>query len=439
MNTVPKPNHLRLLFLPFLPIRNRGLLSVAAVTAFAILSLSGPARAQDNAADPRDQKIQELERAVGALSGRVDAMDKSKASSGESGADKFTLGGYGEIHANFGEGKAPDEVDIHRLVAYVGYEFADWLRFHSEIELEHGFVSPEDHSGGEVSIEQVYLDFLLSDRLNVRFGRFLTPIGIINRKHEPPTFNGVERPSFDRFIIPTTWSSDGIGIFGSLAPALKYEAYVAGGLDGSKFDAVDGIRGGRIEERPSLNDPAFMGRLDYYPFAGRLAAYGQVARVGASAYYSGLNNGNEGNNPGTAGNVLILSGDFEYSISKLDFRGVIAHERIHGAKEIGNGTASEIFGWYLEGGWHFFPDSLKTGRLAKSDAVLFVRYEDFDTQFGVPDSVAKDPAGDRTQWTAGVNLYLTRNLVAKADYQLPRDGTGQHLPSLINFGLGWQF
>lgn len=439
MNTVPKPNRLRLLFLPFHPIRNRGLLSVAAVTAFAILSLSGPARAQDNTADPRDRKIQELERAVGALSGRIDAMDKSKASSGESWADKFTLGGYGEIHANFGEGKAPDRMDIHRLVAYVGYEFADWLRFHSEIELEHGFVSPEDNSGGEVSIEQVYLDFLLSDRLNVRFGRFLTPIGIINRKHEPPAFNGVERPSFDRFIIPATWSSDGIGIFGSLSPALKYEAYVAGGLDGSKFDAVDGIREGRIEERPSLNDPAFMGRLDYYPFAGRLAPYGQVARVGASAYHSGLNNGNEGNNPGTAGNVRILSGDFEYSISKLDFRGVIAHERIHGAKEIGSGTASLIFGWYLEGGYRFFPESWRTGRLAKSDAVVFVRYEDFDTQFRVPDGVAKDPAGDRTQWTGGVNFYFTPNLVAKADYQVPRDATGRHLPNLINFGLGWQF
>jgi len=439
MYTVSKPNHLRLLFLPFLSIRYRGLLFAAAAAAFVVLCLAGPARADENAADPRDRKIQELEKTVGVLSGRVDAMDKSNASSVEPRADKFTFGGYGEIHANFGEGKAPDQTDIARLVAYVGYEFADWIRFHSEVELEHGFVSPQDRSGGEVSIEQAYLDFLLSDRLNVRFGRFLTPIGIINRKHEPPTFNGVERPAFDKFVLPTTWSSDGIGIFGALAPSLKYEAYVAGGLNGSKFDAVDGIREGRIEERPSLNDPAVMGRLDYFPFAGRPAAYGQVLRVGATAYHSGLNNGNEGNNPGTAGNLRILSGDFEYSISKFDFRGVIAHERIHGAKEIGNGAASGIFGWYLEGGYHFFPDSWKTGKLAKSDAVVFVRYEDFDTQFRMPDGVAKDPAGDRTQWTAGVNFYLTRNLVAKADFQVQRDGTGQHLPDLIDFGLGWQF
>lgn len=437
MNTVPKPNRSCAFVLPFPSHGKCRLLPVAVVLALFVLCLGGPVRAQESSTDPRDLKIRELEKSVGALEGRIDAMDRTKASLGGTWADKFTFGGYGEIHANFGEGKAPDQIDIHRLVAYVGYEFNDWIRFHSETEIEHAFVSGE--SGGEISIEQAYLDFLLSDRLNVRFGRFLTPIGIINRKHEPPTFNGVERPSFDRFIIPTTWFSDGIGIFGSLAPSLKYEAYVAGGLDGSKFDAVDGIREGRIEERPSLNDPAFMGRLDYYPFAGRPAAYGQVARVGASAYYSGLNNGNEGNNPGIKGDIVILSADAEYSIAKFDFRGVITHERVHGAKELGNGTASGIFGWYLDGGYHVFPDAWKKGKLAKSDAVVFVRYEDFDTQFRMPDGVVKDPAGDRTQWTGGVNFYLTPNLVAKADYQVPRDGAGKHLPNLINFGVGWQF
>ena len=412
---------------------------LVAAAALALLVSGTPSRsfAQEQAPDSRDRKIQDLEKSVKDLSERVDEIGKSRSPDGGSWMDKFTLGGYGEIHANFGEGKAPDQIDIHRLVAYVGYEFNDWIRFHSETEVEHGFVSSE--SGGEISIEQAYLDFLLSDRLNVRFGRFLTPIGIISRKHEPPTFNGVERPSFYRFIIPTTWFSDGIGIFGSLVPALKYEVYVAGGFDGSKFDAVNGIRGGRIEERPSLNDPAFMGRLDYFPFAGRPAAYGQVARVGASAYYSGLNNGNEGKNPGIKGDIVILSADAEYSITKFDFRGVITHERIHGAKELGNGTASGIFGWYLEGGVHVFPDAWKKGKLAKSDAVVFVRYEDFDTQFRMPDGVVKDPAGDRTQWTGGVNFHLTPNLVAKADYQVPRDGAGKHLPNLINFGVGWQF
>jgi Phosphate-selective porin O and P len=399
------------------------------------------AGAEDPGAPPAgaEQRIRELERSLKSLAGQVEELHRTRGAGAPSWADRFTFGGYGELHANFGEGGAADQFDIHRLVAYVGYEFADWIRFHSEVEIEHAFVAPEDQSGGEVSIEQAYLDFLLSDRLNVRFGRFLTPIGIINRKHEPPSFNGVERPSFDTFILPTTWSSDGIGIFGSLTPAVKYEAYVAGGLDGSKFDAVDGIREGRIEERASLNDPAVMGRLEYYPFAGRAAAYGQLLRVGATAYYSGLDNGNEGNNPGIAGNIRIVSGDFEYSVSRFDVRGVIAHERIHGAEAIGNGVASEIFGWYLEGGVNVLPDAWKRGKLARADAVVFARYEDFDTQFRMPGGVAKDPAGDRTQWTAGANFYFTPSLVAKADCRFPGDGTGNHLPIRVDVGLGWQF
>ena len=436
MNTVSKPNHLRLFFLPFLPIRNRGLLSAAAVTAFVVLCLAGPARAQENATDPRDRKIQELEKTVGALAERVDAMDKSKTSYGGSWADKFTLGGYGEMHANFGEGSAPDQFDIHRLVAYVGYTFSDWIRFHSETEIEHAFVSSE--SGGELSIEQAYLDFLLSDPVNVRFGRILVPVGITNRKHEPPTFYGVERPSFDRVIVPTTWRADGIGVFGGIGPSLKYELYIVSGLDGSEFNAANGIRDGRLNERPSLHEPAVTGRLDFFPFV-RWPGPGEHLKLGASAYYGGVDNGNQGKNPGIDGDVRIISGDFEYTVSKFDFRGVIAHERINGAKEIGNGTASEIFGWYLEGAYHVFPGAWRKGKLAKSDAAVFVRYEDFDTQFRMPGGTGKNPAGDRREWTAGASFFFTPTLVAKADVQFRGDASGKDLPTLVNFGLGWQF
>ncbi|HEG43421.1 MAG TPA: hypothetical protein ENH94_05165, partial [Phycisphaerales bacterium] len=51
------------------------------------------------------------------------------------------LGGYGEIHANFDEGSESDQIDFHRMVLYLGYEFADWIVFHSETELEHAFVN----------------------------------------------------------------------------------------------------------------------------------------------------------------------------------------------------------------------------------------------------------------------------------------------------------
>ncbi len=433
MNTVLNHRQHRLVFFSLFPGRK---LLVAAMLAFLVAGMGGLAFAMEQAPDPRDRKIQDLEKSVKDLSARVDAIGKPHPSDGGLWIDKFTLGGYGEMHANFGEGSAADQFDIHRLVAYVGYTFSDWIRFHSEVELEHAFVSGE--SGGELSIEQAYLDFLLSDPVNVRFGRILVPVGIINRKHEPPTFYGVERPSFDRVIVPTTWSADGIGVFGGIGPSLKYEMYVASGLDGSEFNATNGIRDGRLSERPSLHEPAVTGRLDFFPFV-RWPGPGGFLRFGASAYYGGVDNGNQGKNPGIDGEVRILSGDFEYTLSKFDFRGVIAHERIHGAKEIGNGTASEIFGWYLEGGVHVFPDAWKKGKLAKSDAAVFVRYEDFDTQFRMPDGVAKNPAGDRREWTLGASFHLTPTLVAKGDVQFRDDSSGKDLPTLINFGIGWQF
>lgn len=367
---------------------------------------------------------------------RLDALESSEEYETEEWYDKFTFGGYGEMHANFSEG-GPDKFDIHRLVFYLGYEFSDWIQLHSETEIEHAYVT--SGSGGELALEQLYFDFLLSDYVNVRAGRILTPMGIINRKHEPPAFYGVERPSFSRYILPTTWSSDGLGIFGSIAAPLKYEAYVVNGLDGSKFSDVNGIRSGRIKERSSFNDVAFTGRLDYYPFAETNMGYKQSLRLGASTYIGGLDNGNNGNNPGIDGDIQVYSADFEYSILDFDFRGVMAFENIDGAFNIGKGTASEIFGWYLEAGYHFMQDSWKQGILKQSDAVVFVRFDDYDTQFNMPIGVAENPRGDRQEWTFGVNFYPTPSLVLKADYQIRDDDSSNNLDNLFNLGIGWQF
>ena len=387
------------------------------------------AAGEERAAD-RDVRVGRVEETVEAIRG-APALDAS------SWVNRFQLGGYGEVHANFREDHAPDVLDFHRFVLYLGYDFSEWIRFHSEIELEHAFVS--DGSGGEVGLEQAYVDFLLSDALNFRVGRILTPLGIINKKHEPPMFNGVERPGFDRFIIPTTWSSDGLGVFGNLSPSVSYEAYIVGGLDGSKFNALNGIRGGRIKETASLNEPAFTARLDYYPFAERPVEGAQTLRLGVSTYVGGLDNGNSGRDPGVDGDIRIFSGDFEYTCGKFDFRGVIAHEAIDGAREIGKGTASEMVGGYIEVGYHFWPDAFKDGRLEKSDAVAFVRYDRFDTQHRMPSGVAGNPAGERQELTLGVNFYLTPSFVIKADYQFRDDGTSEDLGNLFNFGIGWTF
>jgi len=351
--------------------------------------------------------------------------------------NKFHFGGYGEMHANFGESSTSDQFDIHRLVAYFGYDFAEWIHFYSEIEIEHAFV--KDGAGGEIVLEQAYVDFELDPAINIRAGRVLTPLGIINQKHEPTTFMGVERPLFAKYIIPTTWSSDGIGIYGSPCNWLDYQLYIVGGLDGSKFSATGGIRGGRIKERPSYHEPAITGRIDLHPFVGRELPHNQDLRLGVSFYHGGLDNGNKGSNPGINGDITIACLDFEYTVSRFDFRGAVAYECISNASNFGDGTASGIFGFYLEGAYHFMPESLKTGKLENSDAVAFIRYDFADLQHSMDGGMTRNPAGRMNEWTFGINFYPVQNFVVKVDYQVRGNEAESDLPNLMNFGLGWEF
>ena len=140
------------------------------------------------------------------------------------------IGGYGELtFVKPSNGVAV--VDMRRLVVYVGHNFTDKLRFYSEIEIEHAISSADDR--GEVEVEQAYLDGLLGRRFNLRGGVIIMPVGIINVYHEPPTFNGVDRPDVDSVIIPSTWREAGIGMFGELTEGLRYQLYLVNGFQAS--------------------------------------------------------------------------------------------------------------------------------------------------------------------------------------------------------------
>jgi hypothetical protein len=387
--------------------------------------------------EKRIEKMEEEKTAILKMLEEI-SMEESTPDKGEKDLwyNRLSLGGYGESHFNFLEGKGNDFSDLHRFVLYLGYDFADWIKLHSETEIEHAFVAD---GNGEISIEQLYVDFLVSPYANIRVGRVLTPLGIINSKHEPTTFNGVERPSFARYIIPSTWSSDGIGLFGNLGSSLSYEMYLASGLNGAMFDARNGIRNGRMKERPGISDPAFSFRVDYSPLANLDSLSDQDLRLGASFWSGGLNNGNKGINPNLDADMKIYSIDAEYSYSDFDFRGAAALEKINGAPDIGNNTAREIRGYYLEAAWHLWPQEFRKGRLKDSDAVLFVRYDDFDTQYRMPLELDKDLSADRTELTVGLSFFPVSNLVFKIDYQIPDDSTDSDLADKFNLGLGWHF
>ena len=170
-------------------------------------------------------------------------------------------------------------IDLRRLVLFVGHNFSERLRLYSELEVEHAVASSTDQ--GEFEVEQAYLDALFARRFNLRAGLIIMPVGIINVYHEPPTFNGVDRPDVDMLVIPSTWREAGFGIFGELAPGLSYQLYVTTGFNANGFTAESGIAEGHQEAQlASASDFGVVARLTYEPMLATIfgvSAYGATS------------------------------------------------------------------------------------------------------------------------------------------------------------------
>jgi hypothetical protein len=200
--------------------------------------------------------------------------------SGTSGIVGSAFGGYGELTLNV-PARGESIVDFRRFVLFFGHDFNEHLRFYSELEVEHAISSASDR--GEAEVEQGYLDGLFGKRFNLRGGLILMPMGIVNVYHEPPSFNGVDRPDVDQVVIPSTWREPGIGIFGELTEGLRYQLYVVNGFNANGFSAEVALKDGHQEAQLAhAADVGAILRVDYEPVLG--------AVFGASAY--GATSGN---------------------------------------------------------------------------------------------------------------------------------------------------
>ena len=225
--------------------------------ALVLLLAAGPAAPQDQPpqppqAAPADQpvktpeeaRIEELERQLKELAARVAELKAAEASEKpdeETATTSHTgpISGYMDFHLN----RPQDQdaiLDMHRFVLLVNHSFSDRIRFVGELEVEHAFVEGLEESG-ELEVEQAYLDFKVNRAFNVRAGILLAPVGIINERHEPPSYYGVERPFVDTFIIPTTWFDGGAGVHGTFGAGWRYEAYLMAPLDATAITAEEGL------------------------------------------------------------------------------------------------------------------------------------------------------------------------------------------------------
>jgi hypothetical protein len=340
------------------------------------------------------------------------------------------LSGYMDFHFNKPEGD-DGRLDFHRFVLLFSHAFSDRVRFVGELELEHALVEGLEEAG-ELELEQAYLDFLLTPKFNLRAGMVLMPIGIINERHEPPSYHGVERPFVDTVIIPTTWFEAGAGAHGDLGHGFTYRAYVAAPLDATGFTAEEGIREGRQKGVESnVRDVAVTGRLEY---RRRGLVLGTSFWRGKTGFQT----------PRFDSSVGLVEFDARATHGRLDMRGEFAQVFIDGAGELNDSIArtvgvspniaSQLRGFYLEGGYRLFPSTWS------HDLAAFARYENFDTQFRMPAGYQPLREFDRTAWVTGLTYYPDPDVAVKLDYVVLRNRSDiVRAPNSFNLGLGWWF
>ena len=388
-------------------------------------------------------RVQELETSDGnkraeeprqgeATAGQAPRAEAPVQESAESSPASQTgpISGYMDFHLNRPEQEDP-QLDFHRFVLLFTHGFSERLRFTGELELEHGFVEGAEESG-ELELEQAYLDFKVKPEFNLRAGMLLAPVGIINERHEPPSYHGVERPFVDTFIIPSTWFDAGVGIHGAFGPGWQYRAYLMAPLDATRITAGEGLAEARQKGfRSNVRNIAQTARLENVGFPG--------LTLGASFWRgkTGFNFRREDSRVG------VIEFDGRYHTGPVAVRGEFAQVFVDGANELNDllqrtagvspNIARQMRGFYVE------PSVRPVPRL-RYDIAAFLRYENFDTQFRMPEGVLPLKQFDRAAWVVGASYFPDPDIAFKIDYTVIRNRSSLFRSAdSLNIGLGWWF
>jgi len=265
---------------------------------------------------------------------------------------RLTIGGYGEAvyshhfysdnvfrysHADrYKDAPGYGRVDIPHAVIMLGYDFGRGWSVGTEIEFEHGGVEAaveketeetgefeqEIERGGEVALEQFWVQKSFGKHLNIRAGHIVVPVGMTNNNHTPNMFFGVYRPEGENTIMPCTWHETGVSVWGR-AGAFRYEVQLLPSLNSNLFNDAGWVHNGSAspyEFRPA-NGISSAVRVDWTGIDGlRLSLSGYVGNSFSnditttvysetSRYY------------GAKGTVIIGAFDFAYRNRWLTVRG----------------------------------------------------------------------------------------------------------------------
>ncbi|MCF3648478.1 porin [Synoicihabitans lomoniglobus] len=354
-------------------------------------------------------RVQATDDKVEATSAYVETLADRGGASGGAWYDRTSLGGYGEMHMNFGGG---NEIDFHRWVLFVAHEFNDRIRMFSEIELEHSLAG--DGKPGEVELEQAFVEFDLSESSLARAGLFLVPVGLINETHEPATFYGVERNRVENQIIPTTWWEGGVSLSQQTDAGFSFDYAMHSGLNVPTTGSnAYRIRSGRQKVAEAAFDAgAATVRARYTGIPGLdVAVTAQYQQDMAQGTLS------------ESIDALLLALHADWRAGPWGVRALYARWDINGAAPAALGR-DEQYGFYIEPSYRF--------ATSLGDVGIFGRFSSYDREAGAGANSVDD------YFDIGVNWWPHEAVVLKADVQFAKPANGND-DETVNLGVGYHF
>jgi len=422
--------------------------------------------------------------ALSAIAG--DSIAEARLAKLHNFASRFSLGGYGEAvmtrnfysdHINRYKmpenyaGESHGRFDLPHVVINLGFDFGKGWTLGSEIEFEHGGnggavemdadesgeYEAEVEKGGEVNLEQVWIQKSFMPQLNVRMGEIIVPVGATNQYHMPTEFFTCYRPEGENTLFPCTWHQLGVSLWGR-AGKWRYEALFLSGLNADQFGAQSFVHYGATSpyEFKIANTYATAVRIDNYTVSG--------LRIGLSGYYgtslkNSLTRAAGARFAGKHGGLaigaidftydnhrnIVARGNFDYAhlsdaddITYFNQYSFATHKGQDGQPSKHQPVASTALCGNLEIGYDFFSLSPTLAQRGQR-LFLFAHYEYYN-------SMASGTYKDAYQWcgkhrvAVGLNYYPMKQIVLKGEYSnrlMPASFNNEPSISLSVAYCGW--
>jgi hypothetical protein len=288
----------------------------------------------------------------------------------------FRLGGYGSVRFEAADTPNVGETFTYRRFVLAGdATIAERLRTVFEIELERfteleverttpsedgarGFSqSVEGSHHSELSLEQAWLEFAITDWLKFRAGALLVPLGRFNLNHDDNRWDVPRRPLVDRGapVLPSTaaWTEVGMGFAGDIPIGdlgkLSYQVYAMNGATLESNVELFARASGELEAEVEIEPHRGTADIDskHGKAVGARVAWspGLGDEIGVSMYYGCYT-------PSFLPSEAVWSAalDGKKTFGPFEIEAQYVYTRFQGIDRVVRGLANQVFEQALESG-----------------------------------------------------------------------------------------